>query len=91
MKNILYISVLLVTSIGYSQDKVSAKSTMPTETIMVKNQVLAANTTQNKIVEKMADVIEKQNSPIENVIINYIGTPIAAYVESVAVLKKDRP
>jgi hypothetical protein len=92
MKNILYLSVLLVTSIGYSQDKVSSnKSNTPIEAVIVKMPTSKVNVNQKKVVEKNDIVSEKQTTPVLNRIVNYIGTPKTNYVEPIAVVKKDKP
>lgn len=91
MKKIIYLSVLLVAAVGYSQDKVSAKSDTPIEAVIVKKQVSAGKSNQNKAIVKNDIVLEKQSAPVENRVVNYIGTPKTTYIEPVALAKKERP
>jgi hypothetical protein len=91
MKNIIYASILLMATIGYSQDRVSAKSNTPIDAVVVKRQTVVASAGQNRAAEINDVVLVKQSAPVESKIVNYIGTPRITYIEPITAIKRENP
>ncbi|MGX7666938.1 hypothetical protein [Flavobacterium pedocola] len=91
MRIIIYLSLLLIAAIGYSQEKVSAKSNTPIAAVVVKMSKPVVGANLKKSVERNDITITKQSTPVGNRVVNYIGTPKTTYVESIAVVKKEMP
>lgn len=83
----------MITTVGFSQDKVSEKSSTPMEAIIVKKAPSVE--AKQKILVAINDVVVndivlvKQSSPVENKIVTYIGTPKSTYIEPIPLVKKE--
>lgn len=89
MKNIIYLSILLISAVGFSQDKVSAKSDTPVEATIIKKKVSSVNN-QKKVIVKNDIVLVKQITPVENRNVNFIGTPKITYIEQKPLVKNEK-